>query len=98
MVDNADDLEIIMLIYNLLECGDNYPMSSESLWNCYRGDINDVNGNASEDKSFKYKTKITGKPLVLPPQWLVPSEGGDRPLELPVPPFNTVIQYSTQIS
>ena len=89
-----------MLIYNLLEYGDNYSMSSGSLWNCYRGSINDVNGNASEGKSFEYKTKIKiiGKPLVLPPQWLVPPEGGDRPLELPVPPFNTVSQYSVQIS
>ena len=36
-------------------------MTSESLWNYYRNEINDVNDNASDNKSFKYKTKIVGK-------------------------------------
>ena len=35
-------------------------MASGSSWNCYRGEVNDVD-NASDDKSFKYKTKIIGK-------------------------------------
>ena len=36
-------------------------MISESLWNCYREEIDDVDNNASDDKSFKYKIKIIEK-------------------------------------
>ena len=36
-------------------------MTSGSLWNNYRKKIDDVNDNASDGKSFKYKTKIIGK-------------------------------------
>ena len=32
-------------------------MASESLWNYYRDKIDDVDDNASDAKSFKYKTK-----------------------------------------
>ena len=33
LTDNAEDFDIVMLIYNLLESSDNYPMTSESLTN-----------------------------------------------------------------
>ena len=36
-------------------------MTSGSLWNNYRKKIDNVNDNASDGKSFKYKTKIIGK-------------------------------------
>ena len=36
-------------------------MTSGSLWSYYGDEIHDVNGNASECKSFKYKTKIIRK-------------------------------------
>ena len=36
-------------------------MTTGSLWNYYRDEVDDVNDNASERKSFKYKTKTTGK-------------------------------------
>ena len=32
-VDNAKNLNVAMLMYNLLEYGDNYSMTSGSLWN-----------------------------------------------------------------
>ena len=45
-------------------------MTSGSLWNYYRNDIDsvDINDNVSVGKSFEYKTKITGKTLESPPQ------------------------------
>ena len=61
-----------MPMYNLLEYSDNYSMTSGSLWNYHRDQVND---NANENnagnyrinknkiitsKSFKYKTKIIG--------------------------------------
>ena len=70
-IDNAEDLGIVMQIYNLLECSDNYSMTLRSLWNYYRDEVNhDANENNDADnyiinsnktttsKSFEYKTKI----------------------------------------
>ena len=36
MVDNAEDLDIVMSMYNLLEFSGNYYMTSGSLWNYYK--------------------------------------------------------------
>ena len=55
------DLDIVMSMYNLLEYSQNYSMTSRSLWNYYRDEINNVNDNASDYKLCKYKTKIEGK-------------------------------------
>ena len=70
-------------------------MTSGSLQNYYRDETDDVDGNASDDKPLKYKTKIVGK---IPKR---PGNEGDanRP---PVPtlnvevtiPFNYLFQLS----
>ena len=57
LIDNAEDLDIVMYIYNLLEYGQNYSKTSGGLWNYYRDEIDDVNDNVSNGKLFKYKTK-----------------------------------------
>ena len=60
LIENTEDLDIVMSMYNLLEYSQNYSMTSGSLWNYYRYEIDDVNDNASDGKSFKYKTKVIG--------------------------------------
>ena len=40
-IDNVEDLDIVMPMCNVLEYGDNYSMTSGSLWNYYRIEIND---------------------------------------------------------
>ena len=40
-IDNVEDLDIVMPMCNVLENGDNYSMTSGSLWNYYRIEIND---------------------------------------------------------
>ena len=50
-----------MVMCNLLVYSQNYSMTSESLWSYCRDKIDDVYDNASDGKSFKYKTKIVGK-------------------------------------
>ena len=37
------NLDIVMLMYNLLEYSDNYALTSGSLWNYYRDERNDDN-------------------------------------------------------
>ena len=61
VIGNLEELDIAMLIYNLLEYSQNYTMTSGSLWNHYRVDIDIINDNASDGRSFKYKAKIIGK-------------------------------------
>ena len=67
-VDNAEDIDIVMLMYNLIEYSDNYSKTSGSLWQ-YCKDIPAVNNNgnivdfngANATDSFNFKTKITGQ-------------------------------------
>ena len=56
--DNAEDLDVIMPMYNLLEYSKNYRKTTGSLWNHYRDGPIDLLSSSS--KSFKYKTSITG--------------------------------------
>lgn len=41
-----------MLMYNLLECSENYYKKSENLWNYYRKEIDNFDNNVSYGKSF----------------------------------------------
>ena len=61
LVENAEDLYIVMPMYNLLEYSKNYSKTSASLWNYYRNELtdqtnnkNDPNKNVINSKSFKY--------------------------------------------
>ena len=59
IVDNAEDLDIVMPMYNLLEYNDSYSMTLTSLWNYYKEEVNDdVNENnpASNHRINKNKT------------------------------------------
>ena len=57
-VDNAEDLYVVMPMYNLLEYSKNYKKTTGSLWNYYRDEPSYPLSSNSE--SFKYKTSITG--------------------------------------
>ena len=57
-IDNAEDLDVVMPMYNLLEYSKNYKKTTGSLWNYYRDESS--NPLSSNSESFKYKTSITG--------------------------------------
>ena len=65
---NAEFIDIVMPMYNLIEYSDNYSKTSGSLWQYCKeipavnndGDIVDFNGANATD-SFNFKTKITGQ-------------------------------------
>ena len=40
-IDNPGDLDIVIPMCCMLESSDNSSMISGSLWNCYRGEVND---------------------------------------------------------
>ena len=57
-IDNAEDLDVVLPMYNLLECSKNYRKTTGSLWNYYRDEPS--NPLSSDSESFKYKTSIQG--------------------------------------
>ena len=56
-IDNAEDLDVVMPMYNLLEYSKNYEKTTGSLWNYYRVQPSDP--LSTNSKSFKYKNNIT---------------------------------------
>ena len=74
LIDNAEDLDVVMPMYNLLEYSKNHRKTTGSLWNYYRDEPNNspfndedpptVNYNAhhiTNSEPFKYKSSITRK-------------------------------------
>ena len=57
-IGNAEDLNVVMPVYNLFEYSKNYRKTTGNLWNYYRDEPNKPLYSNSE--SFKYKTSITG--------------------------------------
>ena len=71
--DNAKDIDIVMLMYNLIEYSDNYSETSGSLWQYYNDDPND---NLADSELFKYKVKVTGN---------YPDNGNTKDVKIIVP-------------
>ena len=66
-IEDADDFDIVMPMYNLLEYSKNYRKTICSLYNYYRDELSDDNNhnnfpntNVVNSNTFKYKNKITG--------------------------------------
>ena len=71
-IDNAQDIDIIMPMYNLTEYSDNHAKTYGSLWQYYKNDPND---NITQSELFKSKIKITGK---------TPAAGNTKNVEIAV--------------
>ena len=69
-ISNAQDINIVMPMYDLVEYSDNYSKTSGSLWQYYKDDPND---NIADSESFKSKIKITGK---------TPDDGNTKDVEI----------------
>ena len=72
-VDNAKDIDIVMPMYKLIECNDNYAKTSGSLWQYY---LDEPNDNLADSESFKSKIKVTGK---------TPDNDKEKDVEIMVP-------------
>ena len=84
LIEDADDLDIVMPMYNLLEYIKNYRKTIGSLYNYYRDQLNDdanlnnfANNNAVSSNSFQYKNKIIGNTYNVD-STIVPAAGGAR--------------------
>ena len=72
-IDNANDIDFVMPMYNIIEYSDHYSITSGSLWQYYKDIPND---NLARSESFKSKVKITGK---------TPNNGNTKDVEIFVP-------------
>ena len=55
LIDNAEDLDIVMLMYNLIKYSKNYSKTSGSLWNCYRNEPNSgAEGNINDSVNLSF--------------------------------------------
>ena len=67
-VDTAENLDIVMPMYNLIEYSGNYQDSSATLYQYKRDEPPEANANADltadTSSSFKYKIKLLGNPVL----------------------------------
>ena len=67
LIDNAEDLDVAMPMYNLIEYSKNYRKATGTLWNYYKDELTDdtndihfLNKNAISSETFKYETSVAG--------------------------------------
>ena len=67
-VDTAENLDIVMPMYNLIEYSDNYQDSSATLYQYKRDEPTEANAiddlTVDNSNSFKYKVSLLGNPVV----------------------------------
>ena len=84
LIEDAEDLDIVMPMYNLLEYRENYRKTIGSFYNYYRDKLSDDNDNDNfgniqvvNSEAFKYKNKIIGNTYNVDSK-RVPAAGGAR--------------------
>ena len=84
LIEDADDLDIVMPMYNLLEYSKNHRKTIGSLYNYYRDELSDdanlnnfANTHVVSSNSFQYKNKIIGNTYNVD-STIVPAAGGAR--------------------
>ena len=102
-IEGADDLDIIMPMYNLLEYSKNYRKSIGSLYDYYRDELtNDGNDNNFDNikvvnsKTFKYKNKITGNTYDVDAR--IPNPDGARQVDNPIYNVNKNVTQKTELA
>ena len=91
--DNAEDLDVVISMYNLLEYSKNYKKTTESFWNYYRDEP--TNPLSSDSKSFKCKASITGNTYNVDEQ--ITDDDGNNEVDNPNYDANKVGKNETEI-
>ena len=100
LIEDADDLDIVMSMYNLLEYSKNYRKTIGSLCNYYRHELSDDNDNDDfgnikvvNSEAFKYKDKIIGNTYNVDSTQL-PTAGGNR---VPNPDYSANLSGTSSV-
>ena len=87
LIEDADDLDVVMPMYNLLEYSKNYRKTTGSLYNYYRDELDDdtdlnnhPNNNVVSSSAFQYKSKLLGNTYNVNSTNDPPAAGGARPV------------------
>ena len=72
-MDNSQDIDIVMPMYNLIEYNDNYSKTFGRLWQYYKDDPNDT---ITQSELFESKIEITGN---------TPADGNTKDVEIIMP-------------
>ena len=68
-INNAGDLNLVKLMYNIIEHSSNYSETTESLWFYSKDEATNFNNNVENIdnfKSFNYKAELLGKTVAQP--------------------------------
>ena len=89
LIEDADDLDIVMPMYNLSEYSKNYRKTIGSLYNYYRDELSDDaddnnfgNIKVVNSNTFKYKNKIIGNTYDVDAR--IPNPDGDGKINNPI--------------
>ena len=94
LIEDAEDLDVVMPMYNLLEYSKNYRKTIGSFYNYYRDELSydDDDNNFDNIKvvnsnTFKYKIKVIGNAynVANPAQGYVAAKEGTQKIELAIP-------------
>ena len=84
LIEDADDLDVVMPMYNLLEYSKSYRKTIGSLYNYYRDELDDdadlnnhPNNNVVSSNAFQYKNKLLGNTYNVD-STIAPAAGGAR--------------------
>ena len=103
-LEDADDLDLVMPMYNLLEYSKNYRKTIGSLYNYYRDELTNENipaGNTFDNievvnsSTFKYKNKIIGNTYNVDAaaDGYDAKKEGTQTIELAIPAIELAIKY-----
>ena len=65
LIDNAEDLDVVMPMYNLLEYSKNYRKTIGSLWNYYRDEPNNPPLNDNNPPTVNYNASLLNTKAIL---------------------------------
>ena len=90
LIEDADDLDIVMPMYNLLEYSKNYRKTIGSLYNYYRDELRgnaNNNDNTVNSNTFRYNNKITGNTynVAAGAEDYIVNKNGTQKIELTIP-------------
>ena len=89
LIEDADDLDVVMPMYNLLEYSKNYRKTTGSFYNYYRDELDDdadlnnfANNNVVSSSAFQYKSKLLDNTYNVNSTNDPPAAGDARPVNL----------------
>ena len=90
LIEDAEDLDIVMPMYNLLEYSKNYRKTIGSLYNYYRDELSDNandNDNTVNSNTFRYKNKKYGNTynVAAGTEGYIPNKNGTQNIEFAIP-------------